>query len=117
MLACSWGPIRPITAPGSRKPEIILRDKALPAGSLQLGAELDGLLPRAVRANHGAILGFPISQIHPLDHGRTGTEHGRILALHHAERLPGRGLAILRGHRDQKTAPTFGSCSRRSLRR
>src|SRR2546430_3522956 len=108
MRGCSWGPIRPLTAPGSRKPEIILRDKALPAGSLQLGTELDGLLPRAVRANHGAILGLPIGQIHPLDDRRTGTEHGRVLALHHAERLTGRGFAVLRGHRDQKTASTLG---------
>src|SRR5206468_9451200 len=102
MRGYSWGPIRPLRAPGSRKPEIILRDKALPAGGLQLGAELDGLLSRAVWPNHRAILGLPVGQIHPLDHRRTGTEHRRVLALRHAERLPGGGFAVLRRHRYQK---------------
>src|SRR5205807_8026628 len=73
--ACAHKADYPDPARGSRKWPIILRDKALSPGALQLGAELDRLLPRPVRPDHRAILGLPISQIHPLDHRRTGTEH------------------------------------------
>src|SRR5215216_5989342 len=76
----------PYPAKGSRKPQTILRDKALSPGGLQLGAELDGLLSRAVRPDHGAIFDLAVSQIHPPDHRRTGGQYRRVLALRHAER-------------------------------
>src|SRR5437867_5682442 len=95
MRGCSWGPIRPLRAPGSRKPEIILRDKALSPGGLQLGAELDGLLPRAIRPDHRSILGLPVGQIHPLDHRRTRPEYGVVLARRQADRLLAAGWAVV----------------------
>src|SRR4051812_44473081 len=79
------GRIRPLTAPGSRKPPSIPLDDALPAGGFQTVAELGGLAAGAERADHGAVIDALFAEIHTPDRSRTGPQHGRVLALHHSE--------------------------------
>src|SRR5215218_4311333 len=79
------GPIRPLTAPGSRKRPSIPLDDALPAGGFQTFAELGGLAAGAERTDHRAVEHALVAEIHPPDRRRAGSQHGRILALHHPE--------------------------------
>src|SRR4051794_14952615 len=62
------GPIRPLTAPGSRKRPLIPLDDALSAGGFQIAAERRGLVRGAERADHGAIVDALVAQIGAFDH-------------------------------------------------
>src|SRR5450631_883452 len=104
MRGCSWGPIRPLTAPGSRKRPLIPLDDALSAGGFQIAAELCGLFGRAERPDHGAVVDALVAQISPLDDRWAGTHNARELALERPVGGLGVGLVLLRGDLHQISA-------------
>src|SRR6476620_1744030 len=97
MRGCSWGPIRPLTAPRSRKPPLIPLDDALAPGRFQAAAELRGFVRRAERPDHGAVVHALFAEIGALDHRRAGSQHVRELALQGPERSLCISLVLLRG--------------------
>src|SRR5438552_1110904 len=108
MRGCSWGPIRPLTAPGSRKRPLIPLDDALSAGGFQIAAELGGLFGRAERSDHGAVIDALVAQIGPLDDRWTGPQHARELALERPIGGLGVGLVLLRRYLHQISAAGRG---------
>src|SRR5882757_4457605 len=96
MRGCSWGPIRPLMAPGSRKRPLIPLDDALAAGGFQTAAEPRGPVGRTERPDHGPVVDALLTQIGPLDQGRTGSQHRRELALQGPERRLRVRLGLLR---------------------
>src|SRR3954468_7703240 len=104
MRGCSWGPIRPLTAPGSRKRPLIPLDDALSAGGFQVAAELRGLVRRTERPDHGAVIDALVAEIGALDQRRAGTQHRRELALQGPERRLRVRLGFLRRNLDHVSA-------------
>src|SRR3978361_1828156 len=98
MRGFSWGRLALMPSSGQGNPPSIPLDDALPAGGLQIAAELRGFVLGAERADHGAVIDALVAQIRPLDQRRAGTEHGREFTL---KRLIGGlrvGLVLLRRH-------------------
>src|SRR5882757_9442871 len=98
------GPIRPLTAPGSRKRPLIPLDDALSAGSFQIAAELGGLFRGAERTDHGAVKHALFAEIGALDDRRTRSQHGRVLALQRPVGGLRIGLVLLRGDLNEVSA-------------
>src|SRR6476620_1013536 len=101
MRGCSWGPIRPLRAPGSRKPPLIPLDEALSAGRFQAAADLSSLLGRAERAGEGAVVDALLAEVDPFHQRRVRSEHARELALQRPVRSLCVGLVLLRGDLNQ----------------
>src|SRR6187401_3175487 len=97
MRGCSWGPIRPLTAPGSRKRPLIPEDDALSAGGFQVAAQLRRLLLGAKRPDHRAVNDALFAEIRPSDRSRTCPQHGWILTLQSPVGSQRIGLVLLRG--------------------
>src|ERR1700712_3520758 len=98
MRGYSWGPIRPLTAPGSRKRPLIPLDDALSAGGFQIAAERRGLFGGAERPDHGAVKDALVAEIGAFDHRSTRSQHGRELALQRPVGGLRVGLVLLRGN-------------------
>src|SRR5262249_57055854 len=96
----------------SRKPRSIALDDALPAGSLQVDAELRGLIAGGERPDRGAVKHALFAEIGPLDQWRARAEHVRELALQRLVGSLGIGLGLLRGDLDDKTTAAAGGGGR-----
>src|ERR1700743_3238436 len=81
MRACSFAPISPLMAPGSRKRPLIPLDDALSAGVFQAAAKVRGFVGRAERTNHGSVVDSLVAEVGPLDHGAARSQNRRELAL------------------------------------
>src|SRR6266702_2150288 len=108
MRGCPWGPIRPLTAPGSRKRPLIPLDDALSAGGFQIAAELGGLFGRAERPDHGTVVDALVAQIGALDDRRTRSQYARELILERPVGGLGVGLVLLRRYLHQISAAGRG---------
>src|SRR6266446_5017700 len=100
------GPIRPLAAPGSRKPPLIPWDEALSAGRFQAHAELRCLVRRPKRTDHRAVYDALFAKVGALDHRRPGTQRLE-LALQRLVRGLCVGLGLLRGDLNE-ILPTGG---------
>src|SRR6185295_13009258 len=109
MRGCSWGPIRPLTASGSRKPPLIPLDEALSAGRFQAAADLRRLLGRAEGAGEGAVIDALFAEIDAFHQRRVRPQHARELALQRAIGSLRVGLVLLRGDLNQIAATGRGS--------
>src|SRR3984885_12208567 len=120
MRACSWAPISPLTAQGSRKRPLIPLDDALSAGGFQVAAELRGFVGRAEWTNHGSVVDPLVAQIRTLDHGAVRSQHRGELALQGLVGSLRVGLISLRGNLNQIPASGCGAAGcglRRDLNR
>lgn len=78
-------------------PQSVPHDVALAAGGLQAVAEPRGILGRAKRSDHGAVIYALVAQIGAANRSAPGAQDRRILALQGPVRGLGIGLATLRG--------------------
>src|SRR5450755_3181032 len=88
--------ISPRLPRGSSEGLLIPLDDALPAGRLEAAAQRTRVVGGGEGADHGAVIGALVAQLHFVDQRLAAAELGRVLGLQTAERGLRLGFATLR---------------------